>query len=153
MTNKLAEIRDFIYFVGTFLILYWIFVLLFDRVLFLNKAYIQELEMDYGILRSTMWTRNYYLASLISFIIASALSGIVQASYRRKRSLWANALIFIVVFFFIDTLALLSQCSFWDSYPIREHVFTAPVLAIIFTILIIRKIGRSKKRDVICQMV
>lgn len=144
MTKKLDKILDFVYFAGIFLILYWIFVLMFDRLL-CNKVKIEEWEMDWGILRSSLWTRNYYLAPLISFIIASAVSGVIQASYRAKRLLWTHALIFIAVFFFFDTLALLRQGSLWDSYPIREHVFTALVFAIICTLLIIHK---NRKKEV-----
>lgn len=131
------KISDFIYFTGIFLILYWVFVLLFR--LGWNKDRI-EWETGYGILESSLWTRAYYLAPLISFIIASAVSGVIQASYRAKRFLWLRVLIFIAVFSFIDWCALTRESSFWDSYPPgRAHEFIAPVFAIVCTILIVRK--------------
>lgn len=135
------KILDFIYFTGIFLILYWIFVLLFDR-LFYNKAKVEEWEMGWGILRSSLWRgTDYYLAPFVSFIIASALSGVIQASHRAKRFLWAHIVVFIAVFWLMDTFALYRIASMWDNYPTMVHEFTAPIVAIICTILIIRKMA------------
>lgn len=141
--SALNKILDFVYFAIIFLILYWIFVLLLKLVC--NKAKMAW-EMECGILESSLWTRTYSLAPLISFIIASVVSGVIQASYRTKRFLWARALIFIVVFWFIDRCVLSSESSFWDFYPTSEHEFTAPVLAIGCTILIIRRMAGSCNR-------
>jgi hypothetical protein len=129
---------DFIYFAGIFLILYWIFVLLFDKAV-CNKAKL-EWDIDLGISESLL-TLTYYLAKPVSFIIASAVSGVIQASYRLERFLWTRTLIFITVFWLIDSVTLVRQSSFWDFYPTKEHALTALLLAIICTILIIRRIA------------
>lgn len=134
---------DFIYFAGIFLIQYWIFILLFDRLI-CNKASVEEWEQGWGILRSSLWTGiDYYSAPVISFIIASALSGVIQAFYGAKRFLWVRVLIFMGIFCLIDSLALCRQASMWDNYPTNAHGLTAPTFAIICTILIIRKIDGS----------
>lgn len=143
--GALKKIFYFIYSAGVFLVLYWIFVLLFDRLLY-NKTKVEEWEMGWGILRSSLWVgTDYYLAPLASFIIASVLSGIFQASHGARRFLWAHIVVFIAVFCFIDTFALCRIASMWDNYPTMVHELTASMLAIICTILIIRK---NRKREV-----
>jgi hypothetical protein len=135
----LNRVMRLIYFTGIFLVLYWIFVLLFDRLI-CNKASVEEWEQNWGIIRSSLWTGiDYYSAPVISFIVASALSGIIHASYGAKRFLLVRTLIFIAVFWYIDGLALCRQASMWDNYPTNAHELTAQVLAIICTILIVRK--------------
>lgn len=79
------KILCFLYFAGIFFAFYSIFVLLFDKVIF-NKA---KLEWDIGLgVSEPLWTFTYYFAKVISFVIASAISGIIQASYREKRFLF-----------------------------------------------------------------
>lgn len=139
--KKIAnKILDFIYFAGIFLVLYWVFVMLLNKLVYGNQARLRW-EEEYGILFSMLQTHAYYIAPLKSFIIASLISGVIQASYRVKRFLWARMLVFIAAFWLIDSIILSIQSSFWDFYPTREHDFTAPALAIGITTLIISWIG------------
>lgn len=143
--NKaINKILEFIYFAGIFLILYWVFVLLLNNLVYNNQAKMEWL-MEWKGCGALPWTCAYYLAPVISFITAAVASGVIQAFYRAKRFLWARSVIFIAVFWFIDYIVLSNQSSLWDFYPTREYEFTAPSLAILCTILIIRRmIDRSE---------
>lgn len=143
--SVLNKIQDFIYFAGIFLILYWIFVVLLNKLVYGNQPRLQW-EEECGILFSELQTRYYYLAPFKSFIIASLISGVIQASYSVKWFLWVRLLIFIAVFWIADSFILDGQCSFWDWYPTQEHTFTAPVIAIGITTLIISRKGRRRQK-------
>jgi len=141
--NAVNKILGFIYFAGIFLILYWVFVLLLNKLVYNNQAKMEWL-MEWEGCEASPWTRAYYLAPVISFITAAAASGVIQASYRAKQYLWVRSIIFIGVFWFIDYIVLSNQSSLWDFYPTREYEFTAPVLAIVCAIFIVSKMGYSR---------
>ena len=143
--SMLNRILYFIYFTGIFLVLYWIFVLFFNRLIY-NVVRV-EWEMEWGEEASLPWTQTYYLlAPFISFMIASAISGVIQASNRAKRSLLLRIPIFIAVFWFIETIALARESSLWDFYPTNEHGLIAPAIAILCTSLIVRKMAGLRNR-------
>lgn len=133
----LDKILHFLYFAGIFLILYWICILLFDKLIPIEAKLRWEEEM--GILWPSLRSRGYYLSPLISFMIASVFSGAVYAAYRDKLLLWFSIPIFIAVFWFIESLILCRESSFWDFYPTREHELIAPAFAVVCTVLIVRK--------------
>ncbi|MEI8348893.1 MAG: hypothetical protein WCI77_01965 [Candidatus Omnitrophota bacterium] len=103
-----------------------------------------EWLMEWEGCGASPWTRAYHLAPLISFIVAAAVSGVVQASYHTKRFLYVYALIFIAVFWFIDIVVLTRESSLWDFYPTREYELTAPAFAISITTFVVIKRMKSK---------
>jgi len=111
-----------------------------------------EWLMEWEGCEASPWTRAYYLAPLISFIIAAVVSGIIRASYCAKRFLYVHAAIFMAIFWFIDIFILSGQSSLWDFYPTREHELTAPAFAVSITVLVIirktkGKVSTMKKKN------
>lgn len=136
------QLEYFIYFFVIFSVLYGIFAFLLDRPALLKAE--AEWKMYFGSPVSVFGTQDYYLAKAISFVIASTITKVIQASYISKGLLYFRALIFAAIFWLIDSIILTRQSSFWDFYPTREHAFTAPILSVICTIFIIRRISVRK---------